>query len=96
MSSRWRCPEAPDQTKRTRLRPSLRRVPSFVKSYWYYPSRGLSIYYPTSEETFSAGEFALEWFEAWDQHADHEHDFGGEHAVMRRLRRAVWLAREGD
>ena len=42
--------------------------------------RSPSIHCPTSEETFSACEFVLEWFEAWDQHADHEHDFGGEHA----------------
>jgi hypothetical protein len=42
--------------------------------------RSPPIHYPTSEETFSACEWALEWFEAWDQHADHEHDFGGEHA----------------
>jgi hypothetical protein len=42
--------------------------------------RSPPIHYPTSEETFLACELALEWFEAWDQHADHEHDFGGEHA----------------
>jgi hypothetical protein len=51
---------------------------------------------PTSEETLAACEFALEWFEVWDQHADHEHDFGGEHAVMRRLRHTVRLAREAE
>ena len=28
MSPRWRCPEAPDQSKRTRLRLSIKRVPS--------------------------------------------------------------------
>ena len=59
-------------------------------------AQDLSIHYPASEETLAACEFTLEWFEAWDQHADHEHDFGGEYFVMKRLRRAVRLAREAE
>jgi hypothetical protein len=41
------------------------------------------------EELLAACEFALTWFEDWAKHADHEHDFGGEHRVMQRLRLAL-------
>jgi len=54
----------------------------------------LKIEVPLEEELLAACECALEWFEQWDRHADHEHDFGGEYAVMQKLRRAiaeVWI-----
>jgi hypothetical protein len=35
---------------------------------------------PVEEELLAAGEYALEWFEQWERHANHENDFGGEHA----------------
>ncbi len=57
----------------------------------------LRIDYPAEEELLAACECALEWFEKWDKHADHEHDFGGEYRVMQRLRRAigeVWIREE--
>jgi hypothetical protein len=41
------------------------------------------------EELLAACEFALEWFEDWNKRADHEHDFGGQHRVMQKLRRAI-------
>ncbi len=50
--------------------------------------------YPVEEEILAATEFALEWFEAWQEHAPKECEFGGEYQVMKRLRRAVRLARE--
>ncbi len=49
----------------------------------------LKIEVPIEEELLAACEVALEWFEAWDRHADHEHDFGGEYPVMQKLRRAI-------
>ena len=57
----------------------------------------LKIEVPVEEELLAACEFALEWFEDWSKHADHDHDFGGEYVVMQRLRRAiaeVWLREE--
>ena len=54
----------------------------------------LRIDYPPEEELLAACEFALRWFEAWEEHAPQECAFGGEHAVMKKLRRAVQLARE--
>jgi hypothetical protein len=54
----------------------------------------LRIDYPVKEELLAACEYALEWFEAWDQHAPDEYAFGGEYAVMKKLRRAVRLAWE--
>ena len=54
----------------------------------------LRIDFPIEEELLAACEYALEWFEAWAVHANHENDFGGEHAVMKRLRRPIRLARE--
>ncbi len=54
----------------------------------------LRIDFPIEEELLAACEYALEWFEAWEEHANHENDFGGEHAVMKRLRRSIRLARE--
>lgn len=54
----------------------------------------LRIDYPIAEELLAACERALGWFEAWEEHADHEHDFGGEYATMKKLRRAIRLARE--
>jgi hypothetical protein len=60
-------------------------------------AQDLRIDYPVEEELLSACEYALEWFEDWAKHADHEHDFGGEHAVMQKLRRAiaeVWIRDE--
>jgi hypothetical protein len=44
---------------------------------------------PVEEELLAACEYALEWFEQWERHANHENDFGGEHAVMQKLRRAI-------
>ena len=41
------------------------------------------------EELLAACEAALEWFEDWEWHANHENDFGGEHRVMKRLRQAI-------
>ena len=49
----------------------------------------LRIDYPVEEELLAACEYALTWFEQWDRHADHENDFGGEHAVMQKLRFAI-------
>ncbi|MDP8971749.1 MAG: sarcosine oxidase subunit gamma family protein [Actinomycetota bacterium] len=57
----------------------------------------LKIEVPVEEELLAACECALEWFEDWSKHADHDHDFGGEHRVMQRLRRAlaeVWIREE--
>ncbi len=57
----------------------------------------LKIEVPVEEELLAACEYALEWFEDWSEHADHEHDFGGEHRVMQKLRRAVaevWIREE--
>ena len=53
----------------------------------------LHIDYPVEEELLAACEYVLDWFEQWEEHAEHENDFGGEHACMLRLRRAVQLAR---
>ncbi len=52
---------------------------------------------PAEEELLAACEHALEWFEQWERHADHANDFGGEHRVMQKLRRAlaeVWIREE--
>ncbi len=54
----------------------------------------LRIDYPIEEKLLAAAEYALRWFEQWEAHADHDTDFGGEHAVMKKLRRAIRLARE--
>ena len=54
----------------------------------------LRIDFPIEEELLATCEYALEWFEAWKKHANHENDFGGEHLVMKRLRRSIRLARE--
>ncbi len=54
----------------------------------------LAIDYPLEEELLAAVEYALKWFRAWEQHAPEECAFGGEHAVMKKLRRAVQLARK--
>ncbi len=57
----------------------------------------LKIEVPVEEELLAAVEYALEWFEQWERHANHENDFGGEHAVMHKLRRAiaeVWIREE--
>jgi hypothetical protein len=57
----------------------------------------LRIDYPLEEELLAACEYALTWFEQWERHADHACDFGGEHAVMQKLRRAigeVWIRDE--
>ncbi len=54
----------------------------------------LRIDYPAEEELLAATEYALRWFEAWEQHADHSNDYGGEHAVMKRLARAIRIARD--
>jgi hypothetical protein len=54
----------------------------------------LRIDFPLEEELLAACEYALRWFEQWEEHADHEHDFGGEHSVMKHLRRAIRFARE--
>ena len=53
-----------------------------------------AIDYPLEEELLAAVEYALEWFEAWQEHAPEDCEFGGEYQVMKRLRRAVRLARE--
>lgn len=55
----------------------------------------LSINYPLEEELLAAVQYALDWFEAWEQHAPDECIFGGEHAVMKKLRRAIHLAKRG-
>ena len=60
-------------------------------------AQDLRIDYPVEEELLAACECALQWFEDWDRHADHEHDFGGEYRVMQKLRRAiaeVWIREE--
>jgi hypothetical protein len=54
----------------------------------------LRIDFPLEVELLCACEYALRWFEAWEEHANHEHDFGGEHSVIKRLRRAIGFARE--
>ena len=54
----------------------------------------LRIGYPVEEELLAACEYALEWFEAWDQHAPDECAFGGEYRVMKRLGEAVRRAWE--
>ncbi len=41
------------------------------------------------EELLSACEYALSWFETWERHAPDECVFGGEHAVMQKLRKAI-------
>jgi hypothetical protein len=56
----------------------------------------LRIDYPVKEELLAAAEYALEWFEEWDEHAPDECVFGGEYKVMKRLRQAVQLARVED
>ena len=59
-----------------------------------HPVPDLKIEVPVEEELLAACEFALEWFEEWSKHADHSNDFGGEHRVMQKLRRAiaeVWI-----
>ncbi len=57
-------------------------------------SEDLPIDYPLKEELLATCEYALGWFEDWETHANHEYDFGGEHATMKKLRRALRLARE--
>jgi hypothetical protein len=52
-------------------------------------AQDLRIDYPLEEELIGAVEYTLLWFEDWSKHADHEHDFGGEHQVMQRLRLAL-------
>lgn len=54
----------------------------------------LRIDFPIEEEMLAACEYALDWFERWEEHANHENDFGGEYAVMKKLRRSILLARE--
>jgi hypothetical protein len=54
----------------------------------------LRIDFPIEEELLAACEYALDWFEMWEEHANHENDFGGEYAVIKRLRRAVHLMQE--
>ncbi len=54
----------------------------------------MRIEYPTEEEVLAAAEFALEWFERWEEHAPQECAFGGEYEVMKRLKRAVGRTRE--
>jgi hypothetical protein len=54
----------------------------------------LRIEYPLAEELLAACEYALAWFETWERHADHEHAFGGERAVIKKLRRAILLSWE--
>ncbi len=57
----------------------------------------LKIEVPVEEELLAACECALTWFEDWSRHADHSSDFGGEHRVMQKLRRAiaeVWIREE--
>jgi len=54
----------------------------------------LRIDFPIEEELLAACEYALEWFERWEVHSSHENYFGGEHTVMKRLRRSIRLARE--
>ncbi len=54
----------------------------------------LTIDYLLEEELLAAVEYALGWFEAWEQHAPAECEFGGEYQVMKRLRRAVRMAKE--
>jgi len=49
----------------------------------------LKIEVPSEEELLAACECALLWFEDWAKHADHEHDFGVEPAVMQKLRGAL-------
>jgi hypothetical protein len=49
--------------------------------------------HPAGEELVTA-EHALEWFEAWEEHAPGECAFGSEHMVMKELRRAITLAWE--
>ena len=52
---------------------------------------------PIEEELLAACEYALEWFEDWSRHVPDECVFGGEAAVMKRLRRAigeVWIREE--
>jgi hypothetical protein len=59
-----------------------------------HQDHGLYIDYPVEEELLAAVEYTLSWFEAWEEHACHDHDFGGEHAVMKKLRRAIRFAEE--
>jgi len=54
----------------------------------------LRISWPVEEELLAACEYSLEWFEAWERHAPDGCVFGGEHAVMKKLKRAIRLARE--
>jgi len=58
------------------------------------PHADLRIDFPIEEELLATCEYALEWFEAWEEHANHENDFGGEHMVMKRLRHSIRLVRE--
>ncbi len=59
------------------------------------PYEDLRIDYPVEEELLAAAEYALRWFEQWEEHANHEvNDFGREHAVMKKLGRAIGFARE--
>jgi hypothetical protein len=48
------------------------------QSLAHQSTTGIEITIPIEEELLAACEFALEWFEDWSKHADHEHDFGGE------------------
>jgi hypothetical protein len=67
------------------------------QSLAHQSTTGIEITIPIEEELLAACEFALEWFEDWSKHADHEHDFGGEAAAMKKLRRAigeVWIREE--
>jgi hypothetical protein len=49
----------------------------------------LKITVPIEEELLAACEYALLWFEDWAKHAHHSNDFGGEAAVVQKLRRAL-------
>ena len=53
-----------------------------------------AIDYPAGEELLAAVEFALGWFERWEEHAPDECAFGGEHTVMKKLRQTIRRARE--
>jgi SWIM zinc finger len=54
----------------------------------------LRIDFPIEEELLAACEYTLNWFKKWEEHANHGNDFGGEYAVMKRLRRSIRIARE--
>jgi hypothetical protein len=53
----------------------------------------LNLEVPLEEELLAACEYALRWFQAWEEHAPDECVFGGEHAVMKRLRHTIAEAR---